>query len=223
MSNKLVVCLQNITKSYEKKVVIKDLSLDVAAGELIMIFGESGVGKSTILNIIALIDKPTSGTYFLNGEEVCFNDDRQLSILRNTKIGIVFQMYHLIPKLTVKENIFTPLLYSKKKNNKKFKENYDILINKLKLEHLQNRLIDKLSGGEKQRVAIARALMTNPSLVVCDEPTGNLDNGNSQIIMAELKEITKNNQTVIIVSHDRTLQCYADKSYELKEDCLVKL
>ncbi len=219
-----IIELNKITKAYGDKVILSQYDLSVDEGQFVMLYGKSGIGKSTLLNIIGLIDCPDHGSYILDGEKVNFKNEKQLSLLRNTKIGIVFQMYYLIPKLTVLENVLTPLLYQKKSDIKGFKARAEELLEELSLKNKVNQIVDSLSGGEKQRVALARALITDPKIVVCDEPTGNLDAENTQIIMEILKRHSeKENKTIIMVSHNFSLNQYASVSYALKTTGLERI
>lgn len=206
--------LQSISKSYKEKVVLNDLSLTVKFGDFISIVGKSGVGKSTLLNIIALFESYDNGSYFLNGvkqKNFLFN-----SKIRNKNIGFIFQSYNLIPNRTVRDNILMPLMFYKGKIDKKKKtEWYDYLIKLLEISDLESNNVSFLSGGEKQRVAIARALIVEPLLVIADEPTGNLDKHNTKKVMNMLLEINSMGYTIVLVTHDEGNASIAREKYQL--------
>ncbi len=224
MVKKLVI-LKNITKTYYTgKVayqVLKGISLEVEEGEFLAIMGASGSGKSTLLNIIGLLDKPDSGIYIFDGQEVNRLTKKELAYLRNRKIGFVFQAFYLVPWATALENVLLPLLYRGKINKEDEKKAVELL-KRLGLEKRINAKPNELSGGEQQRVAIARALITNPKLLLADEPTGNLDSKSSQEVMNIFKELNENGITIIMVTHDPEIADFAKKIKIIKDGTFIK-
>lgn len=224
MVKKLVI-LKDITKTYQTgKVayqVLKGISLEVEEGEFLAIMGVSGSGKSTLLNIIGLLDKPDSGIYILDGQEVSQLTKKELAYLRNRKIGFVFQAFYLVPWATALENVLLPLLYRGKINKEDEKKAVELL-KRLGLEKRINARPSELSGGEQQRVAIARALITNPKLLLADEPTGNLDSKSSQEVMNIFKELNENGITIIMVTHDPEIANFAKKIKIIKDGTFIK-
>jgi len=222
---KKLVILKNITKTYYTgKVayqVLKGISLEVEEGEFLAIMGASGSGKSTLLNIIGLLDKPDSGIYILDGQEVNQLTKKELAYLRNRKIGFVFQAFYLVPWATALENVLLPLLYRGKINKEDEKKAVELL-KRLGLEKRINAKPNELSGGEQQRVAIARALITNPKLLLADEPTGNLDSKSSQEVMNIFKELNENGITIIMVTHDPEIADFAKKIKIIKDGTFIK-
>jgi len=222
---KKLVILKNITKTYYTgKVayqVLKGISLEVEEGEFLAIMGASGSGKSTLLNIIGLLDKPDSGIYIFDGQEVNQLTKKELAYLRNRKIGFVFQAFYLVPWATALENVLLPLLYRGKINKEDEKKAVELL-KRLRLEKRINAKPNELSGGEQQRVAIARALITNPKLLLADEPTGNLDSKSSQEVMNIFKELNENGITIIMVTHDPEIADFAKKIKIIKDGTFIK-
>ena len=168
---------------------LKDVSFCVPKGEFVAVVGESGSGKSTLLNMIGALDTPTSGKVIIDGKEIFAMNDRKLTVFRRRNIGFIFQAFNLVPELTVEQNIIFPMLLDYQKPDKKYLEE---LLTVLSLKERRNHLPNQLSGGQQQRVAIGRALITRPSLILADEPTGNLDSRNSSDVIALLKEASKN-------------------------------
>lgn len=215
--------LDNLCKFYgEDETLVKavdTVNLTVEEGEFIAILGASGSGKSTLLHMIGCVDKPTIGHVYLNGEDIYALNDSKQSKLRRESISIVYQFYNLIPTLNVVENITLPLDLSRKKVDQEY---LDELLKLLKLEDRKKHLPNELSGGEQQRVAIGRALITRPSIILADEPTGNLDSKNSLEVMNILKranEIYK--QTIIMVTHDEELAKFAGRIITMKDGNIV--
>jgi len=201
--------------------VLKGINLEVEEGDFLAIMGASGSGKSTLLNIIGLLDKPDSGTYILDGQEVSKLNKRELAYLRNRKIGFVFQAFYLVPWATAVENVLLPLLYRGNINREDEKKAVELL-KRLGLEKRINAKPNELSGGEQQRVAIARALITNPKLLLADEPTGNLDSKSSQEVMSIFKELNENGITIIMVTHDPEIADFAKKVKIIKDGTFIK-
>ena len=179
---------------------LNKVNIEVVDGEFVAIMGPSGCGKSTLLNILGLLDSPTSGSYLFGGREVAGLKEKQRTNLRKGTIGFVFQSFNLIDELTVFENIELPLLYLKLSGSERKKE-VSAVMERMKLSHRKNHFPQQLSGGQQQRVAIARAVVTNPKLILADEPTGNLDSANSDEVMALLTELNEDGTTIIMVTH----------------------
>ena len=199
--------VKNICKTYgsgETAVrALKDVSFSVPKGEYVAIVGESGSGKSTLLNMIGALDTPTSGKVLIDGRDVFAMDDKKLTNFRRRNIGFIFQAFNLIPELTVEQNIIFPVLLDYQKPDKPYLEE---LLTVLNLQERRHHLPSQLSGGQQQRVAIGRALFTRPSLILADEPTGNLDSQNSSEVIALLKNASKKyEQTIIMITHNRSI------------------
>ena len=217
-----IIKILDVGKTYGTKLiqeeVLKKINLNINSGEMIAIMGPSGSGKSTLMNIIGLMDKQTEGEYILEGESVSNKSDKELSKIRNKKIGFVFQNFNLIGNYSLVENVLIPLTYSKDKKNMKSRA-----IEQLKRvglgEHLNKRVAD-LSGGQKQRVAIARAIVGDPNIILADEPTGALDEKNGLEILGILKELNKNGKTIILVTHDYNIAKMCDKIVKIKDGIL---
>ena len=211
--------VKNISKTYgngETAVkALKDVSFSVPKGEYVAIVGESGSGKSTLLNMIGALDTPTSGKVLIDGKDIFAMNDRKLTVFRRRNIGFIFQAFNLIPELTVEQNIIFPLLLDYQKPDKRYLEE---LLTVLNLKDRRNHLPSQLSGGQQQRVAIGRALITRPSLILADEPTGNLDSQNSSEVIALLKETSKKyEQTIIMITHNRSIAQTADRVLQVSD------
>ena len=219
-----ILKIENICKTYgkgENQVkALDDVSFSVNSGEFIAIIGASGSGKSTLLHIIGGVDKPTSGKVYMNGQDVYAQSDEQLAIFRRRQVGLIYQFYNLIPVLNVTENITLPVLMDKQKVNQ---DRFNELLNTLNLVGRENHLPNQLSGGQQQRVSIGRALMNAPSVVLADEPTGNLDSKNSQEIIELLKISNKKyNQTLIIITHDENIALQADRIIAIEDGKIIR-
>ena len=215
--------LDNLCKFYgEDETLVKavdTVNLTVEEGEFIAILGASGSGKSTLLHMIGCVDEPTIGHVYLNGQDIYALNDNNQSKLRRESISIVYQFYNLIPTLNVVENITLPLDLSRKKVDQEY---LDEILKLLKLEDRKKHLPNELSGGEQQRVAIGRALITRPSIILADEPTGNLDSKNSLEVMNILKRANAiYKQTIIMVTHDEELAKYAKRIITMKDGNIV--
>lgn len=198
---------------------LKDIKFSVDKGEYIAIVGESGSGKSTLLNIIGALDTPTEGKVIINNKDLFTMTDSELTVFRRRNIGFIFQGFNLIPELTVEQNIIFPVLLDYKKPDRKYLEE---LLNILGLQERKNHLPSELSGGQQQRVAIGRALITRPSLILADEPTGNLDSKNSSEVISLLKESSqKYEQTIIMITHSRSIAQAADRVLRVSDGILV--
>lgn len=219
-----ILKIENISKSYgsgENQVrALDNVNLEIQNGEFIAITGSSGSGKSTLLHIIGSVDKPTSGRVLLEEYDIYQMNDEEQSKLRRKKIALIYQFYNLIPTLNVKENITLPTML----DGGKIDESYlNELINLLGLSDRINHLPNELSGGQQQRVSIGRALLNNPTVILADEPTGNLDSKNSKEIMELLKTANeKYKQTIIMVTHDQELAKYAKRIITIEDGKIVK-
>ena len=217
--------VNNICKTYgsgETAVhALKKVSFSVPKGEYVAIVGESGSGKSTLLNMIGALDTPTSGKVVIGGKEIFSMNDNRLTVFRRRNIGFIFQAFNLIPELTVEQNIIFPVLLGYQKPDRKYLEE---LLTVLNLKERRNHLPSQLSGGQQQRVAIGRALITRPSLILADEPTGNLDTQNSSEVIALLKEASrKYEQTIIMITHNRSIAQSADRILQVSDGVLTDL
>lgn len=217
--------VKNISKTYgtgEATVhALKDATFSVPKGEFVAVVGESGSGKSTLLNMIGALDTPTSGKVFIDSKDIFSMKERNLTVFRRRNIGFIFQSFNLIPELTVEQNIIFPVLLDYQKPNKKYLEE---LLSVLNLQERRNHLPSQLSGGQQQRVAIGRALMTRPSLILADEPTGNLDSQNSSEVIALLRETSqKYEQTIIMITHNRSIAQTADRVLNVSDGVLTDL
>ncbi len=217
--------VNNICKTYgsgEAAVqALKNVSFSVPKGEYVAIVGESGSGKSTLLNMIGALDTPTSGKVLIDGKDTFAMKERALTVFRRRNIGFIFQAFNLVPELTVEQNIIFPMLLDYQKPDSKYLEE---LLAVLNLKERRKHLPSQLSGGQQQRVAIGRALMTRPSLILADEPTGNLDTQNSSEVIALLKEASKKyEQTTIMITHNRTIAQTADRVLSVTDGVLTDL
>jgi len=220
MASTPIVRFENVRKQYQMGLVrveaLRGISLDIHAGEFISIMGPSGCGKSTLLNLLGCLDRPTSGHYFLGGEDVSQMEDDALSAVRGRRLGFVFQSYNLIQQLTVIENIEVPLYYQ----NWPEEKSRDTAIEMAKRVGLDTRLDHKpfeLSGGQQQRVAIARALASDPLVILADEATGNLDSASGQEILALFDELNRQGKTFIMVTHDENTAMRASRAIRLRD------
>lgn len=220
-----MIKLEKINKSYQlggqNLQVLKDVSLNVNAGEYISLMGPSGSGKSTLLNVLGLLDRPDSGNYWLQNQKTQKLTEAECAKLRSDSIGFVFQSFHLLPRLSAFENIALPLIISGEKpaiRNQKVQS----AIQQLNLENRQHHLPRELSGGQQQRVAIARAIVTQPSLLLADEPTGNLDQQSGQEVMQLLESLHHSGITLIMVTHDQQLGKRAHRRLSMLDGAIVK-
>ena len=215
--------VENLSKSYgkgEAKVdALKNINLSIKKGEFVAIVGPSGSGKSTLLHLLGGVDKPTSGNVFINDINIYDLKEKNLAIFRRRNVGLIYQFYNLIPVLTVKENILLPAELDNRKIDKEYLED---LLKTLDLKERENHLPSELSGGQQQRTSIGRALINRPSIVLADEPTGNLDSKNSKEIVELLKvSVKKYNQTLIMITHDTNIALQADRVITI-EDGIIK-
>lgn len=219
-----MIALKNIKKEYQMGEIevqaLKGLDLQINRGEFVSIMGPSGSGKSTLLSILGGLDLPSAGEYFLEGVEISELSDRELSRIRNKHFGFVFQSYNLFPELTALENVIVPLIYAKKSVRERKKRATELLASVgmgQRLEHYPNQL----SGGEQQRVAVARALANDPTLLLADEPTGNLATHQSQEILKIFQQLHNEGVTVVLVTHDPLVGAYGNRLVGIKDGHLV--
>ena len=200
---------------------LKHVSFSVPKGEFVAVVGESGSGKSTLLNTLGALDTPTSGKVYIDGKDIFAMKEKQLTVFRRRNIGFIFQAFNLIPELTVEQNMMFPVLLDYQKPNKKYLEE---LLTVLNLKERRNHLPNQMSGGQQQRVAIGRALLTRPSLILADEPTGNLDSKNSSEVIALLHEASKKYaQTIIMITHSQSIAQTADRVLKVSDGVLTDL
>ena len=215
--------VQSLSKTYGTGDIavhaLKAATFSVPKGEFVAIVGESGSGKSTLLNMLGALDTPTSGKVFIDGKDIFFMQDQALTVFRRRNIGFIFQSFNLIPELTVEQNIIFPVLLDYQKPNKKYLEE---LLTVLNLKERRDHLSSQLSGGQQQRVAIGRALITRPSLILADEPTGNLDTQNTSEVISLLKDASKKyEQTIIMITHSRSIAQTADRVLQVSDGVLT--
>jgi len=221
-----VIQLKNVRKTYKagevSVPVLRNVNLNIKKGEFAAIMGPSGSGKSTLLNMISCLDIPSSGKILLDGTDISSLNSSELARLRGSKIGFVFQSFNLYPTLTAQENIELPMTIlgvNKKERKKRAKD----LLDEVGLEERENHLPSQLSGGERQRIAIARALANKPSLILADEPTGNLDTKTGDDIMRNFERLHKDNGiTIVMVTHEKNIAAYAERIINLKDGKIVR-
>jgi putative ABC transport system ATP-binding protein len=202
--------------------VLKGISLEVEQGELLAIVGASGSGKSTLMHMLGLLEQPTSGEYYVEGEKIGYDDDQALSTLRNRKIGFVFQQYYLLPRLTALDNVGIPLVYRGMKDAE-IRERSMALLQKLEMADRAGHRPDEMSGGQQQRVAIARALVGSPTLILADEPTGALDTHTGQEIMNVFRKLNEEERiTIIVITHDPKIAIQCRRQAEIADGLIVK-
>jgi putative ABC transport system ATP-binding protein len=220
MTSTPIISLQEIRKSYfmgkQALPVLKGVSLDISKNEYVALMGPSGSGKSTLMNILGCLDSPTAGHYILNGQDVSKMSDDSLADVRNIEIGFVFQQFNLLPRLTAAENVALPLVYAGIPKKQRMERAMDVL-KKVNLDDRSHHKPNELSGGQAQRVAIARALINNPSLILADEPTGNLDTKTSIEIMDIFSAIQASGNTVVLVTHEEDIANYAHRIVRLRD------
>ncbi len=218
---------RDIAKTYftgeVKTPALKKISLNIDKGEFVAIVGPSGSGKSTLMHILGALDTPTSGKYFLDSKEVSTMSENELSDLRKNKIGFVFQSFNLLPRTSVLQNVTLPLLFSaisRKEREKRAKE--ALLRAGLFEKDIFNKFSNQLSGGQIQRVATARALINNPSIILADEPTGNLDTKTSQVVMNTFKKLNQKGHTIIIITHEKEIAAFANRIISIRDGLIEK-
>ncbi len=215
-----MIQLESITRSFalgkEQINVLNDISLTIHEGEFVAIMGPSGSGKSTLMNIIGCLDKPSSGHYLLNGENVSDYSEKELASVRNRSIGFVFQQFHLLPRLTAVKNVELPMIYAgiaKAERQARAEE----ALAKMGLRDRMDHLPNALSGGQKQRVAIARAIVNKPKLILADEPTGALDTKTSMSIMEQFQELNREGVTIVVVTHEPEVAEYTNRTIMVRD------
>jgi putative ABC transport system ATP-binding protein len=215
-----IIHLEDIRKNYymgkQAITVLKGISLNIMKNEYVALMGPSGSGKSTLMNILGCLDSPTSGTYILNGHDVSTMPDDDLAAVRNKEIGFVFQQFNLLPRLTAAENVALPLVYAGIAKKTRMEMAMEV-IQKVGLSDRSHHKPNELSGGQCQRVAIARALVNNPSIILADEPTGNLDTKTSNEIMDIFSKIHESGNTVVLVTHEEDIANYARRVVRLRD------
>ena len=219
-----MISIRNLAKVFQTEEIettaINNLSLNVDSGDFVAIMGPSGCGKSTLLNILGMLDGATEGQYHFDGEEISGTNERQRAGIRKGKIGFVFQSFNLIDELTVFENVELPLLYLKIKPSER-KVLVEEVLEKMNISHRRNHFPQQLSGGQQQRVAIARAVVSNPTLILADEPTGNLDSANGEEVMKLLRELNEAGTTIIMVTHSPHDAGYAHRTINLFDGIVI--
>ncbi|BEK06294.1 ABC transporter ATP-binding protein [Campylobacter jejuni] len=213
---KELIKINNLNKEFGKVKALNNINLSVYEGEWLAIMGPSGSGKSTLLNILSLMDTPSSGEYILDNENLEQIDEEQKITLSREKIGLVFQQFHLIPYLNALENVMLSQYYHSSVDE----EDAKMVLEKIGLSHRLTHLPSQLSGGEQQRVCIARALINNPELLLADEPTGNLDEANEQIVLQTLQKLKNEGKTIVLITHNPDLAKFADRTLILQHGVL---
>ncbi len=219
MANPLIQ-ITNIKRDFalgnEIVYVLKGIDLEINKGEYVALMGPSGSGKSTLMNLLGCLDTPTSGSYILNGKDVSKMHDDELAEIRNKEIGFVFQTFNLLPRTTALDNVALPMVYAGHSKSER-KTRAEEVLNQVGLADRMDHQPNQLSGGQRQRVAVARALVNNPSIILADEPTGNLDSKTSEEIMKLFGDIHKLGNTVIIVTHEEEVAAYAHRIIRLRD------
>ncbi|GJM16455.1 MAG: macrolide ABC transporter ATP-binding protein [Thermodesulfobacteriota bacterium] len=223
--NNLVIEVKDIHKTYDlgdiKVKALKGISLEIENGDFVSIMGASGSGKSTFMNIIGCLDKPTSGEYYLDNNQVSSMESDELAEIRNIKIGFVFQSFNLLARTTAIENVELPMIYNNT-DSKKRSELANEAILKVGLDGREHHFPSQLSGGQQQRVAIARAIVNNPSIILADEPTGNLDSQTSMEIMEIFKDLNRQGKTIIMITHEQDIAGYAQRVVTFKDGYITE-
>ncbi len=224
MTHPVILKTENLSKYYilgkEKIPVLHNISLSVEKGSYAAIMGQSGAGKSTLLNILGCLDKASSGQYYINNTDVSCLTDAKLAKIRNEEIGFVFQNFNLLPKLTVTANIELPLIYANVKRRER-KVRVESVMHKLGIYERRHHKPNEISGGQKQRVAIARALVKNPSLLLADEPTGNLDSHTTEEILVLFQKLNDEGNTIVMITHEHDVAARAKKIIRLVDGSIV--
>lgn len=220
-----VIRLTNIGKSYyigkQEVPVLTHIDLSIKKGEFVSIMGPSGAGKSTLMNILGCLDRPTRGSYQLDGSEVATLGDSELAYTRNRKIGFVFQSFNLLPKLSALDNVILPMIYGNVFKNER-KERATKMLESVGLGDRVNHMPAEMSGGQRQRVAIARALINDPAIIMADEPTGNLDSKSTKEVMEIFSRLYKEGKTIILVTHETDVAAYATRHVILSDGHISK-
>ena len=223
--SKEILKMTNIIKTYpmgdEDHVVLKGIDLIVNEGEFLSVLGPSGSGKSTLMNILGCLDTPTSGEYILHNKNISNQNQKELARIRSKEIGFIFQSFHLLPRLSARENVELPLIYAKFSKSERKNIAEEMLV-KVGLEDKMNHRPNQLSGGQQQRVAIARALSTNPTILLADEPTGSLDQSTGKQVMNLFTELNQEGHTITMITHDSTIAKYANRIVNLLDGMLTE-
>lgn len=219
-----MIQVKNLSKIYRsdgtETVALDNISFTIKKGEFVAIMGPSGSGKSTLMHILGALDTPTSGTYSLDGQEISKLTDDELAVIRNRKIGFIFQSYNLLPRTSALKNVMLPMVYAGIPNEKRIADSKKLL-KEVGLEDRINHLSNQLSGGQQQRVAIARALAMNPAIILADEPTGNLATTQSEEIMAILANMHKGGRTIVMITHEPEVAKYAERIIHIKDGRII--
>jgi putative ABC transport system ATP-binding protein len=222
-----VIQLRNISREFqvgeETVHALRDINLDIAAGDHVALMGPSGSGKSTLLNVIGCLDRPSQGTYILEGKDVTHMDENELSLIRRHRIGFVFQFFHLVPRLDAAGNVELPMIFAGVPREERQKR-VEKALESVGLSHRARHRPNQLSGGERQRTAIARAVVMDPAILLADEPTGNLDSHSSSLVLELLYRSCKDmGKTLLLATHDRTVVERADRIVELQDGAVVSI
>ncbi len=219
-----MIYLKDITKTYDmgsvQVQVLRGITLHVAEGEFLSIIGPSGSGKSTLMNMVGCLDVPTTGEYYLDGKEISTYNEKQLSKIRNQKIGFIFQKFNLLPKLSALENVELPLIY-RGMSSKERKQRSIEALEKVGLTDRMSHNPTELSGGQQQRVAIARALAGDPPVLLADEPTGNLDSKSGSDVMNLIRQLSEEGKTIVLITHDTDVAKEAKRTITIKDGLLL--
>ncbi len=221
-----LVKLEGITKIYNNGednsvVALKNLDLQIEKGEFVAIMGASGSGKSTLMHVLGFLDKADSGKYFFEGQNVTELSDDQLAMIRNEKVGFVFQAFNLLARTSALDNVILPMLYGRGVSSEQMYERAMQMLKQVDLDARANHHPSELSGGQQQRVAIARALVNDPAIIFADEPTGNLDTKSSEEVMEIFKKLNESGRTLIFVTHEEDIAAYAKRIIRLKDGQIV--
>lgn len=219
-----LIAIENVSKTYDSGAnavqALRDVNVEIGRGEFVAIIGPSGSGKSTLMHILGCLDSPSEGRYWLDGEDVATLTGRALARIRNQKLGFVFQTFNLLPRATVWKNVELPLLYAGMNGGER-KEHAMEALRRVGIENRAKHRPNELSGGQRQRVAIARALVNNPSLILADEPTGNLDQKTGSEIIHIFEELAANDQTIILVTHDAAIAARTQRRVKIVDGRIV--
>jgi putative ABC transport system ATP-binding protein len=226
IENNIILKIENLRRTFQVGIeevhALKGISFSVNQGEFVSIMGTSGSGKSTLLNILGCLDRPTSGEYFIDGISVGSRSKDELSMLRNQKIGFVFQSYNLLARTSALENVELPLLYNNSVSSKERKERAIHALEEVGLQDRMGHMPNQLSGGQQQRVAIARALVNDPVILLADEATGNLDTRTSYEIMSLFQKLNKEGKTIAFVTHESDIAVFTERTIMLRDGHIVK-